>query len=185
NPLVASAWTDTLNDPQQVETRRSFEETIVATLTPKALPAIPERLHAISKSEIVATASQSANRLPLLFDGDRDSRWLTGRQSGNEWLELRLTRPHNVRVVRMQLAERSFGDYPRELAVDVIEGDATRTVSRGSVLPQFAAGLLADAANPKIDVVLPMNRANTIRLRPLGWTRTFFWSIHELALLEP
>ena len=120
-----------------------------------------------------------------MFDRDRDTRWLTAdRQTGSEWIELELDSPRNVAAVRMQTAERSFGDYPRELAVDAIEAGGARTLFRGSVLPAFGRGFAADRSYPNIDILLPDNQAQVIRLRQLGVTDALFWSIHELELSE-
>jgi len=130
----------------------------------------------------VARASDGADRLPLLFDGDPDSRWLTGRpQSGDEWLALDFDRPRDVAGVRLQLGARSFGDYPRELA---IEGAARRLLFRGSVLPQLARGIIANGDYPFIDIALPPNASKTLRLSQRGSAHTFFWSIHELQVME-
>jgi hypothetical protein len=84
----------------------------------------------------------------------------------------------------MQAAERSFGDYPRELTIEAVEPAGTRTLFSGSVLPHFARGFLVDHTYPIIDVALPPNRARVIRLRQGGATDELFWSIHELELLE-
>jgi hypothetical protein len=84
----------------------------------------------------------------------------------------------------MQTAERSFGDYPRELAIDAIESGGDRTLFRGSVLPQFGRGLANSLTYPHIDIELPENQARAIRLRQLGKTDRLFWSIHELELRE-
>ena len=84
----------------------------------------------------------------------------------------------------MQTAERSFGDYPRDLAIDLVEDAGTRTVFRGSVLPAFGRGLDADLTYPWIDIRLPDNQARLIRLRQLGTTDQLFWSIHELQIEE-
>jgi hypothetical protein len=139
----------------------------------------------IPLASIRAQASHSANRLRLLFDGDRDSRWLTGApQSGHEWVRLDLDRSRDVRVIRMQLGTRSFGDYPRDLAIEAVEDSGTRTLFRGSVLPQLARGVIAGGEYPFIEIVLPSNHARALRLRQLGTTPTLFWSIHELQLLE-
>jgi len=120
-----------------------------------------------------------------MFDGNRDSRWLSaGRQTGREWIEIELETPRDVARVRMQTAERSFGDYPRELEIDAVEPAGTRTLFRGSVLPQFGRGFVVDHAYPFIDIVLPPNRARAIRLRQIGVTDELFWSIHELVLWE-
>jgi len=84
----------------------------------------------------------------------------------------------------MQTAERSFGDYPRELAIDAVEAGSTRTLFQGSVLPHFGRGFAANRTYPNIDILLPDNQAQVIRLRQLGVTDKLFWSIHELDLWE-
>ena len=171
--------------PAQIVARRTFGDTTIAVLTPLELPAVPSGLAEVPPPTMRASASAGNDRLPFLFDGDVDSRWLTGdHQSGGEWLELQLDRQRDVRVVRLQLGARSFGDYPRDLAIDAIEGGKTRTIFRGSVLPLFARGVIAGGEYPFIDIVLPENHAGALRLRQLGTTNLFFWSIHELRLLE-
>jgi hypothetical protein len=186
NPALADAIMAVIErEPGQIVGYRTFGETTVAVLTPLDLPAAPATTQVISPANIRAQASHSTDRLPLLFDKDPDSRWLSGRrQSGEEWVQLDLDRPRNVRVVRMQLGARSFGDYARDLAIDAVEDSGVRTLFRGSLLPQLAAGLIANGEYPFIDIVLPVNQARALRLRQLGTTRTFFWSIHELQLLE-
>jgi hypothetical protein len=139
----------------------------------------------VPSSAVRAHASHSPDRLPLLFDGDRDTRWLSAEpQSGREWIELDFDAPRNVSEVRMQTAERSFADYPRELAIDAVEAGGVRTLFRGSVLPQFGRGLRGNLSYPSIDIRLPENQARAIRLRQLGVTDQLFWSIHELELRE-
>jgi hypothetical protein len=172
-------------DRKQVVADRTFGDITVATLAPADPVPVPDDVSIVPTTAINARTSHSPDRLPLLFDGDADSRWLSGRrQSGDEWIALDLDRPRDIRVVRLQLAARSFGDYPRELAVDVVEEGGTRTLFHGPALPSFARGLVADGTHPFIDIVLPDNRARTVRLRQLGTTHSFFWSIHELRLLE-
>ena len=172
------------NNPEQVIARRTFGETIVASLAPLELPAPPTGTTAIPPSTVSARASHGAERLPLLFDGDLDTRWLSGgRQSGNEWLELDLAGEHDVAALRIQVGERSFGDYPRELAIEAVEDSGRRTLFRGSVLPHFARALIVRSDYPVMEIVLPPNRARMLRVRQLGSTGRFFWSIHELQLL--
>ena len=168
---------------RDVVARKQFGNTVVFVLAPDATTSHTETLQPVSAASIRAKASDEEGRLPFLFDRDRDSRWLTGaRQSGREWIELALDRPRDVALVRMQTAERSFGDYPRELAIDVVEDSGTRTLFRGSVMPAFGRGLGVDYKYPPIDIALPPNHARTIRLRQLGTTDRMFWSIHELQL---
>ena len=121
-----------------------------------------------------------------MFDNDPDTRWISGgRQRGDEAIELALDRPRDVRVLRMRLATRSFADYPRDLAVEAVEdGGAVRSLFRGTVLPQMARAMVADGEYPFLEIVLPPNQARALRIRQVGETHLFFWSIHELQLLE-
>jgi hypothetical protein len=185
NPAMAATLIRTLeSDPSQMAAEHRFGDTIVFTLTPDGEPAA-EASQPVPPQAVRARASHSPERLPLLFDGDRDTRWLSAEpQSGREWIELELDAPRNVSEVRMQTAERSFADYPRELAIDAVEAGGTRTLFRGSVLPQFGRGLRANLSYPYIDIRLPDNQARIIRLRQLGATDQLFWSIHELELRE-
>ena len=172
-------------DGAPVVERRTFDTTTVAVLTPIDLAQPPARLTAVPASSIQARSSHSTDRLPLMFDSDPDTRWISGaRQRGDEAIELDLDHPRDVRVLRMRLATRSFADYPRELSIEAIEGSGARQLYRGAVLPQLAQGIVADADYPFIDIVLPPNRTRTLRIRQLRETRLFFWSIHELQLLE-
>jgi hypothetical protein len=170
-----------------VQAERSFGPTTVYTLTPVAPPAAaPIAVHPIPPAAIRAEASHSSDRVPMLFDGDVDSRWISGRpQAGDESITLTLDRPRDVRVIRMQLATRSESDYPRELVVDGVGADGTRVLYRGAGLPLFVEGLLRDPAYPVMEVVLPENRSAAIRVRQVAAARTFFWSIHELGVFEP
>jgi hypothetical protein len=168
----------------QIAARHDFGRTVVFTLAEDVRP-VEGVSHPIPPTAMRTRSSHSPDRLPLLFDGDRDSRWLSaGRQTGREWIEIELDGPRDVGHVRMQAAERSFGDYPRELTIEAVEPAGTRTLFSGSVLPHFARGFLVDHAYPIIDVALPPNRARVIRLRQGGATDELFWSIHELELLE-
>ena len=172
------------DDAGQVIEQRKFGDTIVAVLAPLVLPS-PSATNAISPAVFQVHASQSEDRLPQLFDGDPDSRWISGHpQSGDEWVQLTLDRERDVHLIRMQLGSRSFGDYPRLLEVECTEAGGPRVLFHGSVLPQLAAGIVRDGEHPWIDIVLPANRSRSIRLRQVGAAHTFFWSIHELQLRE-
>jgi hypothetical protein len=167
-----------------IAARHDFGRTVVFALA-EDVPPVEGVSHPIPRTAMRARSSHSADRLPLLFDGNRDSRWLSaGRQTGREWIEIEFDKPRDVGHVRMQTAERSFGDYPRELTIEAVEPAGTRTLFSGSVLPHFARGFLVDHVYPIIDVPLPPNRARVIRLRQGGVTDELFWSIHELELLE-
>jgi len=168
----------------QIAARHDFGRTVVFALA-EDVPPVESVSHPIPHTAMRTRSSHSPDRLPLLFDGNRDSRWLSaGRQTGREWIEIEFDTPRDVGHVRMQTAERSFGDYPRVLTIEAVEPAGTRTLFSGSVLPHFARGFLLDHAYPVVDVALPPNRARVIRLRQGGVTDELFWSIHELELRE-
>jgi hypothetical protein len=185
DPSVADALENVIeNDGNQVIAQRRFGDITVAVLAPLdsvvAAATVP-----IATGALQARASHSADRLPQLFDGDADSRWISSHpQAGDEWIELTLDRARDVHVIRMQMATRSFGDYPRTLEIDSVDEAGTRALFSGTVLPNFARAVLVDGDHPWIEIVLPPNQSRSIRLRQIGTARTFFWSIHELQLRE-
>jgi hypothetical protein len=170
--------------PERVTALHDFNGIVVLTLRGEPPPRRPDA-RPVPASALRVTASAETDRVPLMLDGDPRSRWLTGRpQNGTEWIDVQLDRVRDVAIISMTMAERSFGDYPRGLAVDVTDDSGTRTVYEGFVTAQFAQGLIAHPKYPSIEIVIPSNRARSVRLRQTGTTRSFFWSLHELQLLE-
>lgn len=146
------------------------------------LPAEPAQT--VPATAIHVQASHSPERLPRLFDGEPDSRWISSRpQIGDEWLQLDFDRARDIAEVHLQLGARRFGDYPRLLEIDAVEDGRARSLF-GTVLPQIARGLIVDGAHPWTELALPPNRARSLRLRQLATARTLFWSVHELRLRE-
>jgi hypothetical protein len=141
---------------------------------------------AILPASFVATASHGSERLPRAFDGDIETRWISGeRQSGAEWIDIALDHPRDVARVRILTGGRSIGDYPRELVIEAVEdGGIPRTLYAGTVVRQLARGLIVDPRQGPIDISLPPNTASQLRIRQVGKTRIWFWSIDELLLFE-
>ena len=143
-------------------------------------------MRAISPASFVATSSHASDRLSRAFDGDIETRWVTGeRQSGDEWIDIAFDHPRDVARVRILTGDRSIGDYPRELVVEAVEGaGAPRTLYRGTIVQQLARGLIVDPRRGPIDIPLPPNQASHLRIRQVGRTRIWFWSVDELMLFE-
>jgi hypothetical protein len=183
---MAAAWqTAAAAHPTQFLSSRRFGGTTIAALRPASDAPHPIEGRQIPLAAIRARASHSGDRLPFLFDGDSDTRWLSGLpQHGDEWVALELDRPRDISAIHIRMATRSAGDYPRELAVDAVSDTGTRTLFHGSVLPAFTRGILASGSYPDIDLALPSNQTAVLRLRQLGTAGRFFWSIHELQLWE-
>ena len=137
-------------------------------------------------SEFRADASDASGRLPLALDGDADTRWLTGRpQAGDEWIRIEFDRTRDVARIGLQMAERSFGDYPRDVVIESESGVGPAAVLHHErSLLAFGQALAAGSSYPWITISLPANRTRTLTIRQTGRTRRWFWSVHELAVWE-
>jgi hypothetical protein len=153
---------------------------------PVARPDAGPSGRAISPGSFVATSNLASDRLSRAFDGDIESRWVSGeRQSGAEWIDIAFDHPRDVERVRLLTAERSIGDYARELAVEAFEADGLpRMLYQGTIVRQLAHGLIVDPRRGPIDIPLPTNSTTHLRIRQLGKTRIWFWAVDELMLFE-
>ncbi len=196
---LAEATLDRLRrDREQTSETAAFPGLVVFRLAPwrsdagangdAAPPAAaePREPRAIAAASFRAEASHNSDALGRAFDGDLETRWLTGtRQAGDEWMAIALDRPRDVARVRILTSLRSLGDYPRELIVEVAEGpEPFRPLYRGTVVVQLGQGLVRDPLRGPIDIWLPPNRSARLRIRQVGQTRTWFWAVDELSLWE-
>jgi len=130
--------------------------------------------------------SDSAKRLDRrLFDGRLDTIWMTrGPQRGRERFAIPLAESTQVSGVVMTLGDKIF-DYPRMLAIETSrDGETWEPAWQG---PTAALAFRAVIENPKLSRLtfrFPPREAKTIRLRQVGSSRRFFWSIAELELLR-
>ena len=141
----------------------------------------------IPNSAFKATASHGAASLANAFDGNRDSRWITGRgQRGDEWVRLDFAEPTQIAGLRLMMSYDTVGEYPRRLAIEAIEESGGAVVLRtGPVLAALAAGLLENSAYPVIYVSLPRPAsARTLIIRQTDRTGNLNWSIHELQVFR-
>jgi hypothetical protein len=143
----------------------------------------PPALRRIDSTSFDAAASRNPDRLALAFDGDIETRWLSGeRQTGSEWIEFRLNQPLDVGRVRIENSPWGWADYPRRLIVESTDDTGTsRVLFDGTVLAQLVQSL-ATTERAIVELNLPPNRTRTLRLRQGGTTRTWFWSMNELGL---
>ncbi len=143
-------------------------------------------LTAVAEHAFEARASHMDHRLDLAFDGDPDTRWLSGQaQAGHEWIECVFDEPSDIGRVRVQMASRSLGDYPRDFLIEAAGDDGEyRQLARLRGLPALMQGVIDGGESPAIDVTLPPNLTRTLRLRQTGQAAPWYWSIHELALWE-
>jgi hypothetical protein len=130
-------------------------------------------------------ASHQEDRLPLVVDGNLDTRWMTSeRQSGTEWIEVRLPQPTHVGRLEIFGAGRTLLDYPRQLRIDAVDAaDTPHTLFDDGVLDRYVESVAFNDLHPSIRVDLPANRTVSLRIRQTG-RGARWWSIHELKIWE-
>jgi hypothetical protein len=151
-------------------------------------PLVAERpLRAILPHEFAARASRFEERLPLAFDRDPETRWVSGdRQTGQERVELRFARRRKLARLRLEISPRSLGDYPRGLRIESSE-DGIRfgtVLYEDAVLPALLVSLTRSDWPVKVDLDLPWHHSLAIRVRQIGATHVWYWAIDEMSVWE-
>jgi hypothetical protein len=129
--------------------------------------------------------SVNPNQVPALTDGDLQTRWETGPQTGAEEMVIDLGASQRVGAVVLSLGQ--FGaDFPRDLQVEVSEDGQTWTEAwRGTCAgPAFVAAV-RDPKSVPLTIALGNAPARFIRLRQLAKEPTFYWSVAELSVRGP
>ncbi len=137
--------------------------------------------------EVTATASHANPLLDLAFDDNLETRWSTGRpQSGDEWLTLHFDHPRSIAKLRLELTERSWADFPRVLRIESsVDGrEFDRILYEDVGLTGMVSSIPQHQGSAVLDLVLPSTRSRAIRLRQLGSSEPWYWSIDELTLWE-
>ena len=76
-------------------------------------------------------------------------------------------------------------DYPRMLVVETSrDGKTWEPAWQGPTAGLAYEAVMHDPKNLRLTLTFPARMAATIRLRQLGQSRRFFWSIAELELLR-
>ena len=142
-----------------------------------------QRISTVDSRELTASASESQGRVPNMFDGDPDTRWIggVGGQDGSSWVRVQLAHPADVARLDIQIADRSIGDYPRELRITGEDAAGTmRTLYDAPPYPELAAGIVRNGRYPNIAIPLPHNLDTAaLWIRQTATSRAA-WSIHEL-----
>jgi hypothetical protein len=130
-------------------------------------------------------ASHQEGRLPLVVDGNLDTRWMTSeRQSGTEWIEVRLPQPIHVGRLEIFGGGRTLLDYPRHLRIDAVDAaDTPHTLFDDGVIDRYVESVAFNDLHPSISVDLPANRTVSLRIQQTGQGASW-WSIHELKIWE-
>jgi len=130
-------------------------------------------------------ASHEPSRLPLIFDGNLDTRWLTGeRQAGTEWVEVRLPRPAHLRRLEIVGGGRSVLDYPQRLRIDSTDSTGvSQVLFDDSIVEPYVESVAFNDLHPSVALDLPRNQTVVLRIQQTGRGANW-WSIYELKLWE-
>lgn len=110
------------------------------------------------------------------FDGDIKTRWDSGaNQAPGMYFELNLGEPYRVSQVILNLGN-SLMDYPRKLKIEASLDMKNWTTLLDGITPQPVEG--------RVSIAFGERAIQGIRLTQLGVDPQFWWSIHELTLLE-
>jgi hypothetical protein len=154
----------------------------LADIAPR--PALPATaLERLDPRTFDLQASHQRFRVPYLFDGDIDTRWLTGEyQDGSEWIEIRL--PHATDVARVQFlsSPRSQLAYPRGVAIDSIDvAGVTRTLFADAIVDRLVEAVALNEQQAPVNIDLPANETTMLRIRQTGHASAW-WVIDEMNL---
>lgn len=143
-----------------------------------SLPNLPGQPLAIADIR----ASRSQDRVGLMLDGNRITRWDTsGAQSPGDQIVIDLGAAALIAGVELQVAGY-VSDFPRELAIDVSDDQAAwRQVWSGSTGLLAVMAAIEDPLN--IPLRIPLDASGRyVRLRQLGTDQIYYWSVAELRL---
>ena len=166
---------------------RSFGDAHVFTLPAwDEAPPNDEPARRLASSLLRATASHAPERLWMAFDGDLETRWLTGQpQRGGEWIQLEFDRAREIARVEITINDRSLGDYPRSIVVEGSDGTQPRkTLYVGTPLVSILRTLAAPRRLPSISIPLPPGKVRWLQLLQTGRTSSWYWSVDEMGVFE-
>ena len=146
-------------------------------------PPPPPGLVLLDPKAFEMRASHEQSRLPLIFDGNVDTRWLTGeRQAGTEWIEVRLPRMAHLRRLEIVGGGRSVMDYPQRLRIDSTDpAGFSQLLFDDGVVERYVESVAFNDLHPSVALDLPRNQTVVLRIQQTGRGASW-WSIYELKL---
>jgi hypothetical protein len=146
-------------------------------------PAVNSRASLGAALPILAiTANVKPDAVPGMTDGNLQTRWDTGPQTGKEEVIVDLGSARRVEAIVLSLGP--FGaDFPRDLQIEVSTDRMTWTETwRGPTTIVAFATAVRDPKHVPLVFALGNREARYIRLRQLGRDPTYYWSIAELSV---
>ena len=128
----------------------------------------------LDRTNWVLDASHNTDELGLLTDGDLASRWATRAvQAYNQWLTIDLGANQSFNTLQLSAAG-SGNDYPRRYAIYISDDGEN-----------WGAPIAAGLGNAETgDIVLARTQTRHIRITQTGSDENYWWSIHELNILD-
>jgi hypothetical protein len=144
-------------------------------------------------NSIKASSSNTAPvEVKLFIDRDKKTRWSpeTGKQSGNEWLMLELSKPQKVIGIELQTGE-FITDFPRGLRVKVADNCSDSELKTKVNFPEWQGhpkftenGFPYFSAQRDVTVFFSEEiEASCFRIEQTGKSNSFDWSVAEFRLI--
>jgi hypothetical protein len=129
-----------------------------------------------------ASANVGQDQIALALDGNLETRWTSGPQTGIERVTLDLGSRQIIDGLTMMLG-RYILDFPRTLVIETGD-DGRQWVERwrGNTLPIAFAGIVRHPQQAPVTIALPGIPARFLRLRQLDQDPVIYWSIAELSV---
>jgi hypothetical protein len=136
----------------------------------------------VPRKAMRVAASVSEGSTGDVVDGNPDTRWTSqALQRGDEWIEVTFDRERDVVAVLLDLGKNAY-DFGRRLAVDCIEPAGSTVFG----LDVDGAGALFERPRPtQVLPLTPPRSCRALRIRQIGRAESNYWSIAEIAVLEP
>jgi hypothetical protein len=152
-------------------------------LSPSRDQPLPETPPTSAPLEIRAIdVNVKPDQVPAMTDGNLETRWDTGPQTGKERVVVDLGAARPVTAIVLSIGPFA-NDFPRDLQVEVsIDRESWTEAWRGPVTTRTFGAALRDPKRVPIVIALPQGAARYIRLRQHGVEPTYYWSIAELSV---
>jgi len=137
----------------------------------------------LSRTGWIVTATVNNADTRYLFDGDPKTRWESGPQVPDVFIDIDLAKPQTFRCVSMRFGPSSL-DFPRGYKVELsLDGQNWFEVAREfpTVVPILA---FIKPPETSLDILFPGRTARFVRITNFGKDPIYYWSIHELNIYE-
>jgi len=118
-----------------------------------------------------------------MLDGDPKTRWESGPQVPDVYLEIDLKKPQAIRCVSLRFGPSSL-DFPRAYKLELSpDGQDWSEVAREAQTVVPILGFVKPTET-SLDITFPVRTARYVRITNFGRDPVYYWSVHELEIYQ-